>query len=567
MVIRKIASSLLIGVMLVTSLSFTSVKADTTIDNLNELISTGTEIIDSKSVSALTWTTKVDKFIKNETDCIFSDKIQEYCQDAQFYANVDSNNLRNKIIGHLMSYRDAINGNPITVQSVIEEGNSIKDTASISAYKWVANVNIINERYTNSSIYSNLKDTVSELQFRSKVDALNCSNKAMSYLNILEEEVPVSSVLYSLRVKNQPYVTTYVEGEKFNKAGLAIEATYLDRYKNGTIDYSTKEVNDFIVDTTTSLKSSDYSWKVTYTENGITKTTDVSITVSPTEVSRTLKSINIDKKPTKVLYNEGEYFEKAGMDVSASFNVSWSNGTITTVTEKNVPFFVDAKALSSTDKYVVVKYTYGGVTKTANVDVTVNPYIAKRELDKIYVIDYPTKISYVEGERFNPTGLRIGATYKEIWTNGAVEYSNIENINYTIDKVTKITPNTKYITVSFTENGITKIVNININVSKIVKPTVRKVSEFKAKSNGNKMRLTWKRMGKINGYQIQISKSKTFNSASNIYVSKSSVSYSKKMKKGQKYYFRIRAFRNYKNWDGKTNKVYGKWVKISKKIK
>lgn len=568
MTIKKMVSALLICAMIVTSVSVIPTKADTPLDTLNELISTGSTISDSKGASALTWVTKVDTFIKNQNDCIFASKIEGYCSNAQFYANVDSQNLRNKIVGHLMSYRDTINGtNPVTIQSVISEGNSITDTASVEAYKWVGNVNIINERYPNSSVYSNLKETVSNLQFYSKIDDQNMANKAMSYLSILEEEIPISSTLYAIKIKNQPYITSYLEGEKFNALGLVVEATYLDRYKNGTTDFSYKDVDGYTVNTTTPLKCSDHNWAVTYTENGITKTTAVSITVNPIEVGRTLKSISIDNKPTKLVYNEGEYFDKSGMSVSASFNVSWSNGSITTVTEKNVAFTVDTKALSATDKYIVVKYTYNGVTKNANVDITVNPYVTKRELDKLYIVDYPTQISYVEGEKFNPAGMIVGATYKETWTNGTVEYSNVENINYSINNVNKLTPNTKYVTVSYTENGVTKTINVNVDVSKIVPPAVKKISKFKAKIKGKKIKLKWKKMGKINGYQIQISKSSSFSSASTINVSKKTVSYSKKLAKGKKYYFRIRAFANYKDGTGKINRSYGKWVKISKMIK
>ena len=146
MTIKKMVSALLICAMIVTSVSVIPTKADTPLDTLNELISTGSTISDSKGASALTWVTKVDTFIKNQNDCIFASKIEGYCSNAQFYANVDSQNLRNKIVGHLMSYRDTINGtNPVTIQSVISEGNSITDTASVEAYKWVGNVNIINE--------------------------------------------------------------------------------------------------------------------------------------------------------------------------------------------------------------------------------------------------------------------------------------------------------------------------------------------------------------------------------------------------------------------------------------
>ena len=294
MTIRKMVSALLICAMIVTSVSVIPTKAATPLDTLNELISTGSTISDSKGASALTWATKVDTFIKNQNDCIFASKIEGYCSDVQFFANVDSQNLRNKIVGHLMSYRDTINGtNPVTIQSVISEGNSITDTASAEAYKWVGNVNIINERYPNSSVYSNLKETVSDLQFYSKIDDQNRANKAMSYLSILEEEIPISSTLYAIKIKNQPYITSYLEGEKFNASGLVVEATYLDRYKNGTTGYSYKDVDGYTVNTTTPLKCSDYNWTVTYTENGITKTTAVSITVNPYVTKRELDKLYI----------------------------------------------------------------------------------------------------------------------------------------------------------------------------------------------------------------------------------------------------------------------------------
>lgn len=105
------------------------------------------------------------------------------------------------------------------------------------------------------------------------------------------------------------------------------------------------------------------------------------------------------------------------------------------------------------------------------------------------------------------------------------------------------------------------------NVSKKVEKkteSVRKPTKVKAfKANGLKraLKLTWKKVSGVAGYEIQYSTKSNFKSVKKIRITNGKT-VSKKikgLKKKRKYYVRIRAYKK----NGK-NKVYGSWVKIKK---
>ena len=94
--------------------------------------------------------------------------------------------------------------------------------------------------------------------------------------------------------------------------------------------------------------------------------------------------------------------------------------------------------------------------------------------------------------------------------------------------------------------------------------TVAKVSSFKVKRKGSRaVLLQWKKNKNASGYQIQYARKKSFAEKKNVYIKKSGKTQYvlKKMKRGQTYYFRIRA---YKTVNGK--KIYSVWS-TKKKIK
>lgn len=79
--------------------------------------------------------------------------------------------------------------------------------------------------------------------------------------------------LDSLEVSANPVKVKYMESETFDKTGIAVKAKYTD----GTEEDVTKHIE--IADESKVLAASDDKMTVQYTEGGITKTTDVAITV------------------------------------------------------------------------------------------------------------------------------------------------------------------------------------------------------------------------------------------------------------------------------------------------
>lgn len=101
-------------------------------------------------------------------------------------------------------------------------------------------------------------------------------------------------------------------------------------------------------------------------------------------------------------------------------------------------------------------------------------------------------------------------------------------------------------------------------------PTVKKVKLTKVKKTNKKKKLkvTWKRLKKVNGYQIKASLSKKFKKAKKyntitktINKSKSSVILKTKKSK-KKYYVKIRAYMIYKNAKGQNVRAYGKFSNV-----
>ena len=98
----------------------------------------------------------------------------------------------------------------------------------------------------------------------------------------------------------------------------------------------------------------------------------------------------------------------------------------------------------------------------------------------------------------------------------------------------------------------------------VTNPAKTTVKTLKVKK-GKKLTVKWKKIAGVNGYQLQYSTKKSFKSSvKNIYIKKNSASKTlKKLKKGKRYYVRVRAYKTV-NVDGKNLNVYGKWSKAKR---
>ena len=81
--------------------------------------------------------------------------------------------------------------------------------------------------------------------------------------------------LSSIAVTTQPTKTEYTVGETFSKTGMVVKATYTDNSTATVSTYTTAPTGELTVDDTTIT--------ITYSENGIVRTTTVTITVSEDE--------------------------------------------------------------------------------------------------------------------------------------------------------------------------------------------------------------------------------------------------------------------------------------------
>ena len=110
---------------------------------------------------------------------------------------------------------------------------------------------------------------------------------------------------------------------------------------------------------------------------------------------------------------------------------------------------------------------------------------------------------------------------------------------------------------------------------KTTKVTIKvnpKKAKLKTLKPGKKsLKVTWTKDAKATGYEVQCCLKKNFKSGvkkSTVKKAKTTSTTFKKLKKGKKYYVRIRAYKNVKV-NGKTTKLTGAWSKVmtSKKVK
>ena len=258
-----------------------------------------------------------------------------------------------------------------------------------------------------------------------------------------DEVEPQEVQLSEIYIDQEPTKTVYQEGENFDKTGMRVMA----RYSDG----STKEVTNYDVVGGENLTVGTTSVTIRYSENGIIKTVTQEITVNGENI--VLSEIYIDQEPTKTEYYEGEDFNAAGMKVMARY----SDGSTREITNYNV---TDGDNLTAGKKSVTISYTENGVTKTTTQPIVVNQGEAEVVLLEIYIEQSPNKIAYQEGESFDTTGMKVMARYSDGSTKEITNYEVIDGDN--------LTEGTTSVTISYTENGVTKTTTQQITVNQEV---------------------------------------------------------------------------------------------------
>lgn len=179
--------------------------------------------------------------------------------------------------------------------------------------------------------------------------------------------------------------------------------------------------------------------------------------------------------------------------------------------------------------------------------------IERKDIKKCQITVSPTSFTY-SGKSQNPSvTVKDGEQVLETKTDYAIAYRN--NIDPGMAKII-ITGQGRYI------GSISKTFDI-----KPKKQTIKKVKE----KSGKKLSLVWRKDKGVTGYQIQYSIEKKFRKskgAATVIVKKNPKTILKNLKKGKRYYIRVRSYKTVKS-GGKARTLYGAWssAKRSKMIK
>lgn len=252
---------------------------------------------------------------------------------------------------------------------------------------------------------------------------------------------PTVKVLESITaVINNPTVeqnTTYVPN-------VSVTAHYDD---GTTANVSAQAVFGSINTATAGAKT----LTISYTENGVTKTTSGTVTVTAEPVPVVLSSISATK--TKMSYTTEETFSTDDVVVTAHY----SDNTTANVTSSATIGTVDISTAGT--KTLNISYTEGGVTKTATLSITVTAEPVP--VTKVSISATKTKTSYTVGETFSNDDVVVTMHYSD-GTTSIVPHSESD---LSIGVVDTSTTGTKTLLIRYDDDGNTLETTITITVA------------------------------------------------------------------------------------------------------
>lgn len=242
-----------------------------------------------------------------------------------------------------------------------------------------------------------------------------------------------------IEVIEDSYKKNYALGDTFDPAGLRVKLTY----NNG--DTETLGMDLLTVDSTGFDKDIANTYTIAVKYESVETTFDV--------IVGSVKSISVATMPDKISYYSSE--KKLTTD-GLSLNVTYDNGATKVVTTGFSVNGYDNTDIGKQD----ITVTYGGATTSFQITV-----IAV-EMASVEISEYP-KTTYFAGNVFTSGGLTLkvnynDSSYKEISSGFTVKLDG-----YDVDVYpTLITLGSKNVLVAYSENGIRKTVEYEIEVVK-----------------------------------------------------------------------------------------------------
>lgn len=253
----------------------------------------------------------------------------------------------------------------------------------------------------------------------------------------------------SIEIDGTPSKTEYFEGQSFDPSGLRVKLNYTE----GDPEFITE---GFTFDAANPLAAGEFDIHASY--KGKTSTNSVHINVA----AKQLVSIAITHGMDKAKYVVGDEWDPTGIVVEGTYN-SGEKKTLN-ATEYTLSFNPTAPELETEE--VEITATNGVVTSAAftQTGITVTPE-AEPELESIDVKENPTKMTYNEGESFDPAGLVITANYTLSKPSDDKTYGVDSGI--VCEVADPLTATSTTVTIKYTEDGKTVSTTLNISVTPI----------------------------------------------------------------------------------------------------
>ena len=246
------------------------------------------------------------------------------------------------------------------------------------------------------------------------------------------------SVISATKTKTQ-----YDVGDTLNTNDIVVTAYYTDGTTANVTSYATISTSQ--VDMST---AGNYNINISYTEDNITKTTTIGISVA---VVKSLTSISATK--TVTTYEVGDTLSTNDITVMANY----SDSTSTDVTN-SATINTSSVDMSTAGTYAInISYTEDNVTKTTSIPIVVSEPSVKT-LTSISATK--TQTSYNVGDTLSTSDIVVTAQYSNstsanVTSNAIIDTSQVDTStegSYSID-------------ITYTEDGVTKSTFIGITVT------------------------------------------------------------------------------------------------------
>ena len=279
---------------------------------------------------------------------------------------------------------------------------------------------------------------------------INSSSSVASCSSITVGIATQEKTLSSIAVSTAPTKTTYTAGEYFDPTGLVITRNYSDSTSD-TYTYA-NHTSDFTFSPTTSTALTTSNASVTITYGG--KSCSQAITVNAAQ--KTLSSIAVSTAPTKTTYTAGEYFDPTGLVIRRTYSDS-TYDTYTYANHTSEFTFSPSTSTALTTSNASVTITYSG--KSTSQAITVNA--AQKTLSSIAVSTAPTKITYTEGENFDPTGLVITRNYSDSTSDTYTYANHTSDFAFSPTTSTALTTSNTSVTITYGGKSCSQAITVN----------------------------------------------------------------------------------------------------------